>query len=102
MATECHNTLRPQLAVGRRVKNAEKRCGGVGTGRQQQRKAYIEVGSQSCSRVEMAERDTQGKGDRHSQKTRGLGTGGEGRCDLFQEQAMNLRWTEGQVSGGKK
>lgn len=40
----CHNTLRPQLAVGRRVKNAEKRCGGVGTSRLQQRKAHIEVG----------------------------------------------------------
>lgn len=50
----------------------------------------------------MAERDTQGEGDRHSQKTRDLGTGGEGRCDLFQEQAMNLHWTEGQVGGGKK
>lgn len=25
VATECHNTLRPQLAVGRRVENAEKR-----------------------------------------------------------------------------
>lgn len=50
----------------------------------------------------MAERDTQGEEDRHSQKTRDLGTGGEGRCDLFQEQAMNLQWTEGQVGGGKK
>lgn len=62
----------------------------MGTSRLQQRKAHVEVGSQSCSRAEMAERGTQGEGDRHRQKTRGLGTGRGGRCDLFQEQAMNF------------